>query len=218
MRLNSDADDVGGLLKGWLIYEVFSALHDNRWVIAEISNAEPGKATLIRLTAKAALNHAQPIPGFVCEPVGFLAAGPAARIDIVIRAHGQLRPGQKDAVAPAEENRPGAEPGSAPSGGLDRQQAGHRPGVAPGGFVQPLLDLSVGQARAGVPEPVVSPDPAEPAGTDEGSRPDAPAASTAHPELVPGNGGVIQRSGGGRIPGGSGIREPGELTFASTPG
>lgn len=41
---------------------------------------------------KTLLNHAQPIPGFVYEQVDFLKVGEEARIDVVIRAHGQIHP------------------------------------------------------------------------------------------------------------------------------
>lgn len=43
------------------------------------------------LNLKTVLNHAQPIPGFVYEQVEFLAVGENARIDVKIRAHGQIR-------------------------------------------------------------------------------------------------------------------------------
>jgi transposase len=44
------------------------------------------------LNLKTVLNHAQPIPGFVYEQAEFLAVGENARIDVKIRAHGQIRP------------------------------------------------------------------------------------------------------------------------------
>lgn len=44
------------------------------------------------LNLKTLLNHAQPIPGFVYEQSEFLVEGENARIDVKIRAHGQIRP------------------------------------------------------------------------------------------------------------------------------
>ena len=42
------------------------------------------------LSIKTVLNHSQPIPGFVYERVDFMAEGGTARIDVVIRSHGQI--------------------------------------------------------------------------------------------------------------------------------
>ena len=44
------------------------------------------------VTIKTALNHAQPIPGFLYEQIDFLPTGNSARIDVVIRAREQSRP------------------------------------------------------------------------------------------------------------------------------
>lgn len=44
------------------------------------------------LTFKTLLNHAQPIPGFVYEQAEFLNDRKDGRIDVVIRAHAQIRP------------------------------------------------------------------------------------------------------------------------------
>ena len=57
----------------------------------ETIHAEARKTTHTVLTLKTALNHAQPIPGFVYGSMEFQVEGAEARIDVVLRAHGQIR-------------------------------------------------------------------------------------------------------------------------------
>ena len=58
----------------------------------ETKQGDERRATPTVLTIKTVLNHAQPIPGFVYEVMEFLVKDGQGRMDVVLRAHGQIRP------------------------------------------------------------------------------------------------------------------------------